>query len=162
MHQAVKLLLTRQETRKEQAFNRAYRSKLAHREVDESLALEEEECEKRLERARSFEFKAAHFRSLVSSALQGWAKDKAANTPNDTPREEQKAHESPPRRTGHAVPTISFHEAPTFDPESGAPSARQEENDPPRSQSKRRVMPTWEDKKRVSLAQKKMKDPQWM
>ena len=42
VHQAVNILLTRQETRKEHAFNRTYRKKMSHREVDEYLALEEE------------------------------------------------------------------------------------------------------------------------
>ena len=66
--QAVGILLTRQEREKDLAFNRTFGQKPARREMSQELALEEEQCEKRIERARSFMFKAVRFSSMLSGA----------------------------------------------------------------------------------------------
>ena len=65
VQQAVGILLTRQEREKDIAFSRLYGQKP---ERSKDLALEEDQCKKRIERARSFKFKAGRFSSLVSDA----------------------------------------------------------------------------------------------
>ena len=111
VNHAVYMLLSRQEAHKDTSFNRNFGHKNALRGIDEELAHEEDQNEIRIERARSFMFKAFRFSSLNSGQLQG----KELYLPNkigpiDEEKEERCKDESP-RQTNVEVPQIQFYEA---------------------------------------------------
>ena len=83
-----------------------------------------------------------------------------AHLPSDEQKEEENDEPSSRRRMRAGL-TVTVHEAPA-NGEDGFLSANRLKQKSAPIPSKRRVLPTWEDKKRVSLAQKKMKDPEWM
>ena len=77
----------------------------------------------------------------------------------DEEKEEEEAGSSP-NTSNRVVPLISFNEVATADPETSAQTYAGDKI--VRHALRRKTKTTWADKKRISLAQKKINDPAWM
>ena len=102
------------------AFNLSYDRKVSRREKPDTLSIEDEEYEERLDRARSFRFKTVRIRSLASHVSNDTLRPlKSGVASVDEEKEENEADEMEDApsttRSKRVAPAISFHESPTFD-----------------------------------------------
>ena len=100
------------------------------------------------------------YRALTSHVSHSLFKDKINSiSAFDEEKEEREAEDtsSPPKNKRRVEPELPFNDVSTLDLENPPPEGRSR-----RSSIRRKTLTNWEGKKRISLAEKKMHDPEWM